>query len=101
MDPQLENTVTNTLIPVLDVEPRGPSGLISSKRACCAVWSRQGERGEVEGRNEELETDNNHHSMEIGAHTQMWCSPVFKGGSLIEAIYRWKSGSTNVEYSKE
>lgn len=53
MDPQLENTVTNILIPVLDVEPRGPSGLISSKRACCAVWSREGERGEAEGRNEE------------------------------------------------
>lgn len=53
MDPQLENTVTNTLIPVLDVEPRGPSGLISSKRACCAVRSRQGERREGGGRNEE------------------------------------------------
>lgn len=37
MDLQLENTVTNTLIPVLDVEPRGPSDLKSSKRACCAV----------------------------------------------------------------
>ena len=37
MDLQLENTVTNTLIPVLDVEPRGLSDLKSSKRACCAV----------------------------------------------------------------
>lgn len=53
MDPQLENTVTNTLIPVLDVEPRGPSGLISSRRACCAVWPKQGERREGKGRNEE------------------------------------------------
>lgn len=41
-DLQLENTVTNTLIPVLDVEPRGLSDLISSKRACCAVWLREG-----------------------------------------------------------
>lgn len=45
-DLQLEKTVTNTLIPVLDVEPRGLSDLISSRRACCAVWLREGGMGE-------------------------------------------------------
>lgn len=50
---QLENTVTNTLIPVLDVEPRGLSDLISSKRAYCAVWLREGGMGERGGRDGE------------------------------------------------
>ena len=52
-DLQLENTVTNTLIPVLDVEPRGLSDLISSKRAYCAVWLREGGMGERRGRDGE------------------------------------------------
>lgn len=80
-DLQLENTVTNTLIPVLDVEPRGLSDLISSKRACCAVWLREGGR-EKEG--EGMERDHNYGLSEAAIHTRMWSPPRFKEGSLGE-----------------
>lgn len=75
------NTVTNTLIPVLDVEPRGLSGLIFSKRACCAAWLRKGGGEREEGG---MEKDHNYCFKEAAVYTRMHTSPKFKGGSLKE-----------------
>jgi hypothetical protein len=72
---------------VLDVEPRGLSDLISSKKAYCAVGLREGRMGKGKGGNEECREVITIISMKQ-QHTQGYvypprCEGKFNGGMTI------------------